>query len=106
MEEVDDRLEELEGTISRLKEQVDNKQLFQIGISSYCEENAKIFKLIYQFLSVRTIRDNQENMGKLEAQKKKIAELDKEAKEIVAQNNQTDFFMKQLEIQYIKYRIK
>lgn len=45
-------------------------------------------------------------MGKLEAQKKKASELDIQAREIIAQNNQMDFYTKQLEIQYIRYKIK
>lgn len=45
-------------------------------------------------------------MAKLEAQQKKILELDTEAKEIIASNKQMDFYKNQLEIQYVKYKIK
>lgn len=49
LEEVEDRMIELQETINQLIEYKENVDMFKINLSAYCIEKAKILSLIYKF---------------------------------------------------------
>ena len=58
LEEIDDRLIELQDTVGQLIDYKENLDMFKINLSAYCIEKAKILSLIYKFKQVRSIREN------------------------------------------------
>lgn len=63
LEEIEDRIMELNETVEQLIESKDSKELFKINLSAYSIEKAKIQSLIFKFKSVRAIRDDEEKIN-------------------------------------------
>ena len=75
LEEVDDRLIELQETVNQLIEYKENIDMFKINLSAYCIERAKILRLIYKFKQVRSIRENNDQINKLYDNEEELRDL-------------------------------
>lgn len=70
IEEVDDRLEELQFTLDSIEENENgNRDILKVNLTSYCEEKCKILRLLYRFMTVRSVREDPDAMSKVENQK-------------------------------------
>ena len=88
LEEVDDRMIELQETVSQLIEYQENVDMFKINLSAYCIEKAKILSLIYKFKQVRSFREDNELINKLYDQEEELEQLHNQAYEIVVSIDQ------------------
>lgn len=43
--------------------------MLRVNLTSYCEERAKILRLIFKFKTVRSVREDPDSMSKIENQK-------------------------------------
>lgn len=76
IEEVDDRLEELQFTLDAIEENENgNRDILKVHLTSYCEEKCKILRLLYRFMTVRSVREDPEAMIKIENQKQALNEI-------------------------------
>lgn len=67
IEEVDDRLEELQLTLDSIEENENgNRDILKVNLTSFCEEKCKILRLLYRFMTVRSVREDAESMGKVD----------------------------------------
>ena len=83
IEEVDDRLEELQFTLDAIEENENgNRDILKVHLTSYCEEKCKILRLLYRFMTVRSVREDPEAMGKIEGQKQSLNEINQKVNKI------------------------
>ena len=57
--------------------------MLRVNLTSYCEERAKILRLIFKFKTVRSVREDPDSMSKIEIQKEQLNETDALVEDIV-----------------------
>ena len=58
LDEVDDRLEEIQDQIDQMEQFKDNDAIIKVNITVYSIEKAKILSLIYKYRQIRSVREN------------------------------------------------
>ena len=67
VDEIDDRLEELEKVVGDLETQTSNAEMLKIILTAYTIERSKILSLIYKFKQVRCIREDEVILSHIES---------------------------------------